>query len=231
MVKFTKKKFLSLPLQRQQRHLAKLVRECYTNGGDESYRLYQELLSFIRAKQPATQLDDCYHIHLQQADRRLKEHGLLPTKHQTDRDTPLAPPLPISIYLDNLRSAHNVGSIVRTVEAFGLGPIIAGGTTPAPSAKTAMGCEEWVDFTHGSLDEVPRPIIAVELAEGATPYHDFTFPETFTLALGNEERGCSKELLENADEVIYIPMRGRKNSLNVANAFSVVAAKIVQSQN
>lgn len=66
----------------------------------------------------------------------------------------------------------------------------------------------------------------METAAEAIPITDFEFPETFTLVIGNEEYGCSDAILAQADYVIKIPLRGRKNSLNVANAFAIAAAEI-----
>ncbi len=226
MANFTQSKFLSLTEQQQHRHLSDLLRRHYEN--DESLEPYHILASMIGFKScPATPIEDLYHFHLLKADRRLKEHQFL-KKNQSDRKEPLSKPIPVDVFLDNLRSAHNVGSITRTVETFGLGTIYGAGLTPAPSPKTAMGTEEWTTFQKGVLTDITSPLIAIELTETAIPYYEFDFPKSFTLAVGNEERGCSPQILEAAVHTIYIPMHGRKNSLNVANAFAIVAAEVAR---
>jgi len=135
-----------------------------------------------------------------------------------------------TIFLDNIRSAHNVGSIIRTTEAFSLGKLIFGGITPLPTHKqvqdTAMGTADWVEWKQGHVDEGPRPLIALETANDAIPIHEFSFPAECTIALGNEEYGCSDEILQKADAILQIPLYGRKNSLNVANAYACVAHQI-----
>lgn len=228
MLNFTKPKFLSLQPAKQHWHLARLLRDYHQDKTRvKSWKQYQELLSYLNMDLNIELLEDRYHHHLNQAGKRLKEHNLLQSE-QVDRDTPLSCAIPVDVVMDNLRSAHNVGSIARTVEAFGLGGLYGMGLTPAPSPKTAMGAEKWISFKNTTLSEIQKPIVAIELAEGAVPYNEALFPETFTLAVGNEERGCSKEVLQAASLIVYIPMHGRKNSLNVANAFAIVAAEIAR---
>ena len=139
--------------------------------------------------------------------------------------------LPIAIYLDNLRSAHNVGSIIRTAEAMSLGTIHFSNKTPFIDQKqvqdTSMRTHEWIACKAGTLlSELPRPILLLETSAQAVPITDYIFPEVFTLIVGNEEYGCSDEALQLADIAIEIPLSGRKNSLNVANAFAIAAYEI-----
>ena len=90
-----------------------------------------------------------------------------------------------------------------------------------------MQAHQWIKTEEKTpLSELPRPIIALETVEGATPHHEYPFPKSGTLVLGNEEYGCSQDILSVADAFISIPLYGRKNSLNVANAFSIVAETI-----
>lgn len=225
MVSFTKSKFLSLTHTQQHRHLAELLRAFHTEHSGQSMKTYEDLLGMLNLDIQETCLEDRYHFHLHHAGRKLKEHNLL-SKTSTDREHPLSDRLPVDVYLDQLRSAHNVGSITRTIEAFGLGRLLCGGLTPVPASKTAMGTEKWVSSKSATIEDVQSPIIAIELTTDAIPYTQFTYPETFTVALGNEERGCSPKILNVASHVICIPMHGRKNSLNVANAFAIIAADI-----
>lgn len=229
MLNFTKPKFLSLKPAKQHWHLARLLREFHQDRGRiKLWTQYQELLAFLDLDLKMELLEDRYHHHLQEAGKKLKEHNLLKPSQQTDRDEPLSHPLPVDVLLDNLRSAHNVGSIARTTEAFGLGALYGMGLTPAPSSKTAMGAEKWVSFKTTALSDIQTPIVAIEIAVQAVPYDQAIYPHTFTLAVGNEERGCSQEILQAASLIVQIPMHGRKNSLNVANAFAIVAAEIAR---
>ena len=174
---------------------------------------------------------DRYHMHLEKAKITLKEHDLLfPAFHKMDHASE-APCLDVAIYLDNLRSAFNVGSILRTTEAFRLGKVCFGKTTPyidnLKVQKTSMCTHDKVVCERvGSFADLPRPLIAMETAEDAPSIFDFEFPETFTLMLGNEEYGLSEEALSQRDAIVRIPLYGFKNSLNVASAFAIAAGVI-----
>lgn len=236
---FTKRKFLSFPPQQQHKKCAEWLREIYERKLEsETKAHYFELLSWMNEPFPTllTKKDvaDAYHQHLKKANQSLKEHHLLPQVHTKDRESG-ENYYPIAIYLDHIRSAHNVGSIVRTLEAFRLGDLYLSEDTPNLDHKqvkdAAMGAGPWVNWRQVSLDKLPRPMIVMETSPDAIPVYDFLFPETFTLVLGNEEYGCSDAILEKADHIITIPLRGRKNSLNVANAFAIAAAEIARQRN
>lgn len=176
-------------------------------------------------------LADRYHSHLAETGVSWKEHNLLSAPfHQADKPSDI-PPLPIAIYLDNLRSAFNVGSILRTVEAFRLGKVCFGKTTPfidnAKVQKTSMWTYDKVSCEQNAhLDNLPRPLIALETDPDAPSIFDFTFPPSFSLMLGNEEYGLSDEALTKRDAIVRIPLYGFKNSLNVASAFAIAAGVI-----
>lgn len=175
-------------------------------------------------------LADRYHWHLQEAGRSLKEHNLLPSIRKGDH-TPKSDFLPIAIYLDHVRSAYNVGSILRTTEALRIGSVHFSEKTPfidnEKVKRTAMGAAELVPVFQGTaLEKLPRPLIVLDTCEDAEPVAEFLFPEQFTLILGNEEYGVSDELLRLADYFIEIPLLGAKNSMNVACAFAIAASAI-----
>lgn len=179
-------------------------------------------------------ISDLCQQHNKKAGVQWKEHHLLPRVSQGDRQES-APAWPIAVYLDHLRSAHNVGSIIRTVEALALGSIYFSPDTPFIDNKqvqnTSMGACQWVDAVKDCpLQMLPKPVIALETCPTAKSIYEFPFPPTFTLVVGNEEYGCSAETLSTADEILYIPLRGRKNSLNVANAFALVAGEIARQR-
>jgi tRNA G18 (ribose-2'-O)-methylase SpoU len=200
---------------------------------------YQQLLSWMNEQSLDSSRTDApsfkdiahrLHWHENQAKIYRREHRLLPPIRKGDREN-AQETWPITVYLDHLRSAHNVGSIIRTIEAFSLGQVVFSEGTPfithAQVQQTAMGTEKWVECKQGiNLHQLPRPFIILETSEEAISLFDFIFPSYFTLVIGNEEFGCSDEALAVADRLIEIPLRGRKNSLNVANAFAIVAAEV-----
>lgn len=135
--------------------------------------------------------------------------------------------LPLVFVLDNLRSAFNVGSIFRTAECLGASKVYLCGYTPTPQQwkveKTAMGTQDYLEWEEGgklmscleSLKEDGYRIIALETAAHAKDLYVPFAPEPTAFVLGNERFGLDPEVLKWIDEVRIIPLRGRKNSLNV----------------
>lgn len=230
---FQQKKFLTLSLKAQHKKCAELLHELLKNS-PVLIAHYRELCSWMGLLEPANEREallDRYHLHLAQSDTVVKEHNFFITSQ--DR-TDAAPSLSITIYLERLRSSHNVGAILRTAEAFRLGEVIfseemADFSHPKVQ-KSAMGAEKWISCQKKSLSSCPGPLIALETATNAIPLYDFVFPASCTIALGNEEYGLSTELLNQAAFCIQIPLFGRKNSLNVASSFAIVAAEISRQQ-
>ncbi len=233
---FTKRKFLELDPKQRHKKCAEMLRKIYEDKSSDLSD-YNALLTWLKFN-PYEHTDfkalaDRYHWHLQQAGQSLKEHNLLPSLRTGDHTPKLEFPN-IAIYLDNVRSAYNVGSILRTVEALRIGKVYFSSKTPfidnEKVKRTAMGAAELVPcFQNIPLSSLPRPIIAMDTSDAALPVAQFTFPQSFTLILGNEEYGISNESLREADQIIEIPLFGAKNSLNVACAFAIAAAKIRSS--
>jgi tRNA G18 (ribose-2'-O)-methylase SpoU len=139
--------------------------------------------------------------------------------------------------LHNIRSCYNTGSIFRTAEAISIEKIYLTGYTPTPERnpekikKIALGSEKTVKWEYekevGKVIEKLKKegikIVALETEKSALPY--FKFKPKFPLAIlvGNEIRGIDKRTLKKADFVVKIPMFGKKESLNVAVAFSIFA--------
>lgn len=239
MYDFSKRKFLNLPIQKQHKKCADLLRNIYdqwmhSKEWMQSWQIYQQFLQWMNeptCNSPTLKdISDLYHHHREKALIFKKEHHLLPQIREGDRFF-AEEPWSIAIYLDNLRSAHNVGSIIRTVEAFSLGSIYFSSKTPFVTNKqvmdAAMGSSQWVScYKDANLETLPQPIIVLETSDQALSLYEFDFPLSFTLVVGNEEYGCSSETLRLADYLIEIPLRGHKNSLNVANALAIVASEI-----
>lgn len=152
---------------------------------------------------------------------------LIVEQDKTEKQVGERVPLPLVFVLDNLRSAFNVGSIFRTAECLGAEKIFLCGYTPHPTQfkveKTAMGTEEYMAWADGGrLNECLRQLkdqayhlVALETSAKAQDlYTDFS-PKPTAFILGNERFGLDPEILKLIDEVRIVPLRGRKNSLNV----------------
>lgn len=225
---FSKKKFLSFPVKKQHKKAGEYLRSLFNSRTiDFQYRQLETWLHLPQLEATPEAMSARFCLHMDAANVCLKEHHLLVTRYDTPCTTPYGS---IGVYLDNLRSAHNVGSILRTVEAFRLGEVYFSPDTPSHThpkvAKTAMGAAALVPCSQRPLDTLPRPLIALETHPNAPSVFDFPFPQACTLLIGNETYGLSKNTLERADHMIQIPLCGSKNSLNVSCAFAIVAGYI-----
>lgn len=231
----TEGEFLHFSIPVRHKKAAEILRLFYQLQDARQLELYRRIEQWCAwpklCETDFAALSDRYHMHLKEAGISWQEHNLLSNPfHQKDTPSSVCF-LPISIYLDNLRSAFNVGSILRTTEAFRLGKVCFAKQTPFVDnpkvQKTSMGtCDKLICEQNVELEHLPRPIIALETHCSATSLFDFAFPKTFTLVLGNEEYGVSKELLKQAEHIVQIPLVGYKNSLNVASAFAIAAGVI-----
>lgn len=150
----------------------------------------------------------------------------------------------ISLVVHNVRSAHNVGSILRTADGLGLETVYLTGYTPYPEApddrrmphvrrktanqisKTALGAETsvaWRQFDDltAAIDELKLNgfiVTALEQPKNALALNKYKAPERIALLVGNEIHGLDKTALKLADTHVCIPMLGAKESFNVSIA-------------
>jgi TrmH family RNA methyltransferase len=140
----------------------------------------------------------------------------------------------LRVFLEDIRSPFNVGSILRTAEALGfeevlLSPLCADPGHPR-AARSSMGAVELMPWKRCELGELPAygPLLALEL--GGSSISDFAFPPRGVLLLGSEELGLTRSALDLAGaNRISIPMKGIKASLNVAVAFGIAAQAWIEA--
>ena len=177
-----------------------------------------------------------------------REDGWEETRFEVrSRDSPLPleehrrlPKFPVTLVLDNLRSAFNVGSIFRTADTARIERVITCGYTAHPPhprlEKTALGTLDYVDTTHRdsallAVEELRRtgtPVWALETTSRSRTHTSVKYPRPVALVLGNEALGVEEEVLRACDELVEIPVFGFKNSLNVASACAVVLFEILR---
>lgn len=153
----------------------------------------------------------------------------------------LGSPCEIEVLLDNIRSSHNVGSILRTSDGAGVKKVYICGITPPPDhprvKKTALGAEltvlweqKWDAYTAISeLKQSGKEIWALEGGDNARSVFEIRKLQpasSIVLVLGNEVSGIDPGILEICDRIIYIPMAGVKRSLNVSVAFGIAVYSI-----
>ncbi len=141
-----------------------------------------------------------------------------------------------AVILDNIRSAWNAGSILRSADGFGFTHAYVCGITPTPDneavTKTSLGAEDSVPWSYHKdavklvkgLQKEGWKIFALEEDRLANEIRSAT-EENYDIALvvGNEVTGVDPELLDMCDDILIIPMRGEKKSFNVAVAFGIAA--------
>jgi tRNA G18 (ribose-2'-O)-methylase SpoU len=137
--------------------------------------------------------------------------------------------------LDDIRSAFNVGSVFRLAECIGVKKIYLCGYTATPEnakiEKSAMGTESLVEWEYvpnkaelfRKLRSEGVRLVALETLNDSQSYHEYKVQDQkIALWAGNERFGIDVDDLSFADQVLHIPLYGNKNSLNVAQALSVV---------
>jgi tRNA G18 (ribose-2'-O)-methylase SpoU len=150
----------------------------------------------------------------------------------------------IRLIAHDIRSSHNVGSLLRTADGLGLEHVYLTGYTPFPPAaddqrlphlqqkagrdihKTALGAEDSVPWSHQKLlpplilqlQEEGYRIVALEQSEDAVTLSEFAAPRKLVLLIGREVEGIDPGYLKLVDQIVEIPMRGRKESFNVVQA-------------
>jgi len=138
------------------------------------------------------------------------------------------------VILENIRSLHNVGSLLRTADGAGWDKVFLCGYTGCPPdrriEKVSLGAENFIAWEHSeSALEVCKKlknegfeICALEQTAKAENLFEAEFSnQKIALILGNEVEGVSPEVLEIANRHLEIPMHGKKSSLNVAVAGGV----------
>ena len=162
----------------------------------------------------------------------------------------------IILIINNVRSAHNVGSLLRTADGLGVKKVIISGYSPYPLSnndsrlphlaqkahrqiqKTALGAEETASWSHSAdikttISELKKSgykIIALEQTSRAVLLDKYSPPIKLALIVGSEIGGIDQRLLNLSDVHLQIPMKGTKESFNVAVAGAIALYHLTQSR-
>lgn len=143
------------------------------------------------------------------------------------------------VILDNIRSTFNVGSVFRTSDGAGISKIYLVGITPTPDhnkiKKTALGAENYVTWEHvASIENLVEKlkdegfrIYAVEQSKNSIDYREVQLTDRSAFIFGNEISGVSPQTLNLVDDVLEIPMKGKKNSLNVSTTVGIILYQFI----
>jgi 23S rRNA (guanosine2251-2'-O)-methyltransferase len=143
------------------------------------------------------------------------------------------------IVLNNIRSLYNVGSIFRTSDALGIDKLYLCGITGTPKhprlAKTALAALQAVPWlyrqsAYRTIKQLKKDgyyVVALEITPTSKPIYS-VIKRPLALVIGHERQGVDKRILELADEVLHIPMKGVGVSMNVAVAYGIAISVINQ---
>jgi 23S rRNA (guanosine2251-2'-O)-methyltransferase len=144
--------------------------------------------------------------------------------------------IPVVIVMDNIRSAHNIGSVFRTADAFLMEKIYLCGITATPPnkeiRKTALGATESVDWEYiddihtliSRLKEENYKVLSIEQVEGSSDMTEFEISkdQKYAIILGNEVEGVQQSVINMSDGCLELPQDGTKHSLNVSVCAGIV---------
>ncbi|MFA6259769.1 MAG: RNA methyltransferase [Candidatus Peribacteraceae bacterium] len=144
----------------------------------------------------------------------------------------------IILLAHNIRSLWNVGALFRTCDCFGVQKVYLTGYTAVPPrreiSKTALGAEEWIvwEYVRDPLEVIARMrkeryrIVALEQDKRAVALQEYLPPAQICLIIGHEVLGVPQELRDVSDDIVHIPMFGKKESLNVSVASGIALAHL-----
>lgn len=150
----------------------------------------------------------------------------------------------IVLIAHNIRSAHNIGSMMRTAEGLGIDKLFLTGFSPHPQTKTdprpphtrrqvsakihktALGAEDTLKWRYCQdiaiiIAKLKAQNFTIAALEQTPDSADLSFYKTnagVALIVGNEVSGLDETVLRSADIRLKIPMAGKKESFNVAEA-------------
>jgi len=143
---------------------------------------------------------------------------------------------PLEIAVENLTRDFNMGTIVRTANAFNVQKVHVIGRRQW-NKRGAMKTDAYLTIEyHASVDDfmqamnvAQKEVVAVDIIEGAKPLHQVALPENAVLVFGAEGPGLSTELLSRAQKVVFIEQFGSTRSINVGVAAGIVMYAWVQA--
>jgi len=153
--------------------------------------------------------------------------------------------IPITILLENIRSAHNIGSVFRTADSFLINEIILCGISAQPPnkdiRKTALGSSESVEWKYEKNIEVAiqklkdegNKIISIEQTTNSISLENFkpSNNSKYAIIFGNEVNGIEQRTIDLSDMAIEIPQYGTKHSLNISVAAGIIIWNIFSKIN
>ncbi|GAB4279925.1 MAG: tRNA (guanosine(18)-2'-O)-methyltransferase TrmH [Candidatus Rifleibacteriota bacterium] len=145
--------------------------------------------------------------------------------------------LDLAIALDRVHDQHNLSAVLRTADATGIGNVVWFPDLKKPESvnpEVSKGSEKWVklEIVNNLKEKLVEMkargyrVAATHMAHKAVDFRTIDWTKPWVVVMGNEQRGCSDEILEVADENIFLPMHGFVQSLNISVAAAVIMYEI-----
>lgn len=143
----------------------------------------------------------------------------------------------IIIALDGVHDQHNLSAVIRTADAVGIERVVWYPDVKKPeklNPEVSKGAERWVSlevvpdivFKLKELKKEGYQIAATHMGAKAVDFRSIDYGKPWVIVLGNEQRGCSKAVLNESDINVFIPMMGFVQSLNISVAAAVIMYEI-----
>lgn len=239
-----KTKWLKLSVRQQHTAIAGFAVECLNaNDLKEFQNFYNQVMSWSQLDrfEPPGWLTELEALHNYLSFHQ-KLSGKPPHYFRTSSDMvslSWSAAHPVTIVLDQVFTPYNLGSILRAADNFGFEGIVHSTAhidlSHPQLKKAARGAENWIPVTYEEnlpefLRSSEKPVIGLELADTSVPIWEWRLPDNFYLVLGNEAYGISEEILTCCTQLIYIPMTGYKNSMNLSHALAAAAFYIISQR-
>lgn len=150
------------------------------------------------------------------------------------------------LIINDIRSVTNVGAMFRTADAAGINKIYLTGFSPTPldrfgnirkdMVKSALGAENFIAWEYKKnilpllkkFKEEKYLIIGIEQDKKSVDYKKVKIKEKNVFIVGAEVTGIPKNILQKCDVIAEIPMKGKKESLNVSVACGIALFGILK---
>ena len=146
----------------------------------------------------------------------------------------------LTVLIEGVNKPHNLSAIIRTCDAAGVfqANFICDKSKVKTFNSTAQGSQKWVKLrNHESYSKATNALrkegfklYGTSLNENSIDYRDLDFTKNTCFVLGAEKWGLSKELIEQVDDSIYIPMNGMVQSLNVSVAGAILLFEAIRQR-
>jgi tRNA (guanosine-2'-O-)-methyltransferase len=148
----------------------------------------------------------------------------------------------LTLVINNIHDPHNVSAILRSCDAFGIPRVhllYTSNVFPELGKKSSASAKKWVErMSHSRPSELLRVLrqqglipVRTGFSPRAVPVHEWDFTGPTAVILGNEHSGVEKDLLEEVEHELYIPMQGMIQSLNVSVAAAIILYEAFRQRN